>query len=137
MFINKKGFTFIEVMIAMVIISMGLMAATSLYLMMAKNNRNANIITNSNYVLRTFVEELRGSKVLPQEGTFSVVRNGQEINYHLQPINNRSMRLTAETTPPRQRGKVISISTVINNWGWDGVSHTVGSIGEAHEMPKM
>lgn len=60
---NAKGFTFIELLIAMAILAMGMLAAVSMHFGSARNNTKGNIYTQANMLAKTQLENLKNQDV--------------------------------------------------------------------------
>jgi prepilin-type N-terminal cleavage/methylation domain-containing protein len=60
---GQDGFTLIELMIAMAILSISMMAAVSLHFHTVKNNSNSNIITQANMLAKTQLETLKSLNI--------------------------------------------------------------------------
>ena len=56
---NKDGFTLIEVLIAMAILAIGMMAVISMQLSAAKNNTKGDLITQATLLAKQKMEELK------------------------------------------------------------------------------
>jgi prepilin-type N-terminal cleavage/methylation domain-containing protein len=69
---GQDGFTLIELMIAMAILGMGMVAAVSMHFGTARNNTNGNIITQANMLAKTQLETLKSLNIagLVQGGPF-------------------------------------------------------------------
>jgi prepilin-type N-terminal cleavage/methylation domain-containing protein len=69
---GQNGFTLIELMIAMAILGISMMAAVSLHFYTAQNNSNSNIITQANMLAKTQLETLKNLDIsaLGQGGPF-------------------------------------------------------------------
>jgi type IV pilus assembly protein PilV len=61
---RSNGFSFIELMIAMAILSMGMLAALTMHLGSARNNTKGNIYTQANMLAKAQVETLKNQDVL-------------------------------------------------------------------------
>lgn len=60
---GQDGFSLIEVMIAMAILSICMMAAVSMHFGTARNNTNGNIITQANMLAKTQLETLKSQNI--------------------------------------------------------------------------
>jgi type IV pilus assembly protein PilV len=60
---NTRGFTFIELLIAMSILSLGMLAAVSMHFGSARNNAKGNIYTQANMLAKTQLENLKNRDV--------------------------------------------------------------------------
>ena len=60
---GQDGFTLIELMIAMAILGMGMVAAVSMHFGTARNNTNGNIITQANMLAKTQLETLKSQNI--------------------------------------------------------------------------
>jgi prepilin-type N-terminal cleavage/methylation domain-containing protein len=129
MLTNKKGFTFIELMVAIAIVSIVFAAATATSVLVVKNNSRANEITTANKTLTAALETLRGRNAFHlEEGTFEMDIDGTAVSYTVEKIHNRLARVEASTLVKGiyGRGRRVSASTMINNmWGPDIGSHIV------------
>jgi prepilin-type N-terminal cleavage/methylation domain-containing protein len=69
---GQDGFTLIELMIAMAILSISMIAAVSMHFGTARNNTNGNIITQANMLAKTQLETLKNMNItaLGQGGPF-------------------------------------------------------------------
>ena len=60
---GQDGFTLIELVVAMAILGMGMMAAVSMHFGTARNNTNSNIITQANMLAKTQLETLKSLNI--------------------------------------------------------------------------
>jgi prepilin-type N-terminal cleavage/methylation domain-containing protein len=60
---GQEGFTIIELLIAMAILGMGMLAAVSMHFGTARNNTNGNIITQANMLAKTQLETLKSLNI--------------------------------------------------------------------------
>jgi prepilin-type N-terminal cleavage/methylation domain-containing protein len=60
---GQAGFTLIELVIAMAILGMGMMAAVSMHFGTARNNSNGNIITQATMLAKTQLETLKSLNI--------------------------------------------------------------------------
>ena len=60
---GQDGFTIIELVVAMAILGMGMMAAVSMHFGTARNNTNGNIITQANMLAKTQLETLKSLNI--------------------------------------------------------------------------
>jgi prepilin-type N-terminal cleavage/methylation domain-containing protein len=69
---GQDGFTLIELMIAMAILAISMIAAVSMHFGTARNNTNGNIITQANMLAKTQLETLKNMNItaLSQGGPF-------------------------------------------------------------------
>lgn len=61
---SAKGFSFIELLIAMAILSMGMLAAVSMHFGSTRNNTKGNIYTQANMLAKAQLETLKNQDVL-------------------------------------------------------------------------
>ncbi len=61
---REAGFSFIELMIAMAILAMGMLAAVSMHLGSTRNNTKGNIYTQANMLAKSQLETLKNQDVL-------------------------------------------------------------------------
>ena len=78
---NQKGFSLIELLIAMAILAMAMLAAASMQFNSIRNNTNGNIVTQANMLGKGKMEELKNTRDL------TTISNGAEngINAGGQP----------------------------------------------------
>lgn len=60
---NTRGFSFIELLIAMAILSMGMLAAVSMHFGSTRNNTKGNIYTQANMLAKAQLENLKNQDV--------------------------------------------------------------------------
>lgn len=60
---DAKGFSFIELLIAMAILAMGMMAAVSMHFGSTRNNTKGNIYTQANMLAKAQLENLKNQDV--------------------------------------------------------------------------
>jgi prepilin-type N-terminal cleavage/methylation domain-containing protein len=77
LFSTDQGFTLIEVLIAMAIFSIGILAVGTLVLSTTRNNTGSNILTQATMLARSKIEE---KKREVDAGTFSGVDDPTEYN---------------------------------------------------------
>lgn len=61
--LGQNGFTFIELMIAMAILAIGMMAAVSMQFSSTRNNTNGNIFTEASMLAKTQLETLKSQDI--------------------------------------------------------------------------
>jgi type IV pilus assembly protein PilV len=61
--LGQNGFTFIELLIAMAILAIGMMAAVSMQFSSTRNNTNGNIVTQASMLAKTQLETLKNQDV--------------------------------------------------------------------------
>ena len=108
---SQDGFTLIELMIAMAILSIGMVAAVSMHFGTANNNTNGNIITQANMLAKTQLETLKNQNItaLGQGG----------------PYPNADLSLIPLITPDGQTGGIFRRYWTIENLGTDARRITV------------
>ena len=83
LFSTDQGFTLIEVLIAMAIFSIGILAVGTLVLSTTRNNTGSNILTQATMLARSKIEE---KKREVDAGTFSGVDDPTEYNIDSQGL---------------------------------------------------
>jgi len=95
MITDKKGFTLIEVMVAMVIFGMTLMAATAMNLMTIKCNTGGNMMTEATMLAREKMEECQTKAWELEDGTYTDNLDGiYSRTWVITPHTSRSKRVT-------------------------------------------
>ncbi len=61
---RQDGFTFVELLIAMAILAIGMMAAVSMQFSSTRNNTNGNILTQASMLAKTQLETLKNQDIL-------------------------------------------------------------------------
>ena len=77
---GQDGFTLIELVIAMAILGMGMMAAVSMHFGTARNNTNSNIITQANMLAKTQLETLKSLNITALGSRRAFSQRGLEFN---------------------------------------------------------
>ena len=77
---NYKGFSFIELLIAMAILSLGMLAAVSMQFGSARNNTKGNIYTQANMLAKAQLENLKNQDI-------STLVEGPTVQDPNNPIN--------------------------------------------------
>ena len=121
---NQSGFTLIEIMIAMVVFSIGLLGVAAMQIAAVKGNSSSNGLTEAATIAQNKMEELmildnyqtdpdltNGPHVLP--GTVS---GATSISYNI------SWNITDNTPPPATTLKTISVTV---NWNQGGRTRQV------------
>jgi prepilin-type N-terminal cleavage/methylation domain-containing protein len=108
---GQDGFTLIELMIAMAILSISMIAAVSMHFGTARNNTNGNIITQANMLAKTQLETLKSMNInaLGQGGPFP------DANVNSIPL----------ISPDGQNGGIFRRYWTIENLGTDARRITV------------
>ena len=123
---NKKGFTLIEVMIAILILAVGMMAMALLQVTAIRGGSFANQMTQASIYGQDKIEELKNKDYTDTDLTAGnhsdMVKSGNGVTY------TRSWTVT-ESNPPNTTGSVSSKMKIINltvSWpGPQGNSHSV------------
>jgi len=98
------GFSFIELLIAMGILSMGMLAAVSMHFGSARNNTKGNIYTQANMLAKTQLENLKNQDVDLLVPGGPVQDPNNPVNAEGQPggIYNRSWTIDSLGTAARR-----------------------------------
>jgi prepilin-type N-terminal cleavage/methylation domain-containing protein len=119
----NPGFTLIEVMIAIAVFSVGILAVASLQLVNTKNNTTANIMTQATMLARAQVEHLENSDIATSAdltpGTHADPNNPIDENGAAGGIYTRTWTVGAGTGPTSREIEV----TV--NWNRLGQNRSV------------
>jgi type IV pilus assembly protein PilV len=78
---RDEGFSFIEMMIAMAILAMGMLAAVSMHLGSTRNNTKGNIYTQANMLAKAQLETLKNRDIL------NLVAGGSPIQDPNNPVD--------------------------------------------------
>ncbi|MBI5580890.1 MAG: prepilin-type N-terminal cleavage/methylation domain-containing protein [Deltaproteobacteria bacterium] len=108
---GQDGLTIIELMIAMAILGMGMVAAVSLHLGTARNNTNGNIFTQANMLAQAQLETLKNQDIT------ALVAGG--------PFPNANLSLIPLINPDGQNGGIFRRYWTIQNIGTDARRITV------------
>ena len=108
---GQVGFTLIELMIAMAILGMGMVAAVSMHFGTARNNTNSNIITQANMLAKTQLETLKSLNI-------TALGPGG-------PFPNADLNLIPLIAPDGQNGGIFRRYWTIENLGTDARRITV------------
>lgn len=104
--LDKRGFTLLEVLIAIFILALGLLAVATMQISAVRGNRLGNEVTRATYLAQDKLEELKNSTDIASEPDGS----------DQQGIFNRIWVITPNTTYSR-------IVTVRVDWTVGGASH--------------
>ena len=101
---NVKGFSLIELMFAMAVLTFGMLAAASLQYSTARNNTHGNIYTQANMLAKTQLEFLKNSDITSADLAVGTYNDGALIDENGQPggIYNRSWAITQLGTQARR-----------------------------------
>ena len=77
---TPKGFTLIEILIAMAIFSIGILSVASLLMSSMHNNTNANFVTEATMLARAKMEELKLNPEADDEETIGIYTLRWESN---------------------------------------------------------
>ena len=116
---NNKGFTLIEVMIAMVILGMTLMAVTSMQIMTIKGNTTGNVVSSANMKAREMLEQCVMNAWDLETGMFEEKDGIYDLTWKIEDHTSRSKRVTVWVSfkPGMSRKKTIKVSTLV------GINH--------------
>ena len=101
---NTSGFSLIEVMFAMAVLTFGMLAAASLQYSTARNNTHGNIYTQANMLAKTQLAFLKNSDITSTDLNVGNYDDGALIDENGQPggIYNRSWTITQLGTQARR-----------------------------------
>lgn len=105
---QTRGFTIVEVMIAILIFSVGILAAATMQISAIKGNQIGIEVTQATFLAQDMLEQLKNSDDI------STVADGSDVV----GIYNRSWTLTAATGAART-------ATVDVSWTVNGKNHNV------------
>jgi prepilin-type N-terminal cleavage/methylation domain-containing protein len=110
---NNKGFSIIEIMIALGVFAIGIMSIMSMYLWTVKLNTNSNIISIATRAATDKIETLRMNKVSNLvEGEYNEKDGLVDVKYTItkDPVEPRMSSVVVMTT---LRGKTIRMETYL------------------------
>lgn len=105
---QTRGFTIVEVMVAIFILSVGLLAAATMQVSAIRGNQMGNDVTQATFIAQDKLEQLKNSDDI------STVADGNDVV----GIYNRSWTLTASSGASQ-------IATVTVSWTTGGKNHDV------------
>ena len=115
---NHQGFTLIEVLIAMVIFSIGILAVASMQLRNTKNNTTGNITTRAAMLARAKMEEVK-SKALAdmadENETSGIFARETRVDPVAALPNARQITVTVSWTRRGQNRRVVFTSIARGN----------------------
>jgi prepilin-type N-terminal cleavage/methylation domain-containing protein len=93
---KNNGFSLIELLIAMAILSLGMLAAASMQYSAIRNNTNGNIYTQANMLAKTRLESLKNLDIESPDLAAGTYGDPTSIDENEQPggIYNRSWTIT-------------------------------------------
>lgn len=92
---NRKGFTLLEVLIALIITSISLLGLAQLTLVATKSNSFANQVTEASTIAQDLFEGLRASN-------YSLIASGQDTITGSTGISYSRIWVVEETPPPNR-----------------------------------
>ena len=115
---GTAGFSFIELMIAMAILAMGMLAAVSMHVGSTRNNTKGNIYTQANMLAKAQLETLKSRDVLnlAAGGPYSDPNNPIDAEGQPGGIYNRSWTIDTLGTDARR----ITVTVQWNRLGKPG-----------------
>lgn len=101
---RAAGFSFIELMIAMAILAMGMLAAVSMHVGSSRNNTKGNIYTQANMLAKAQLETLKSQDVLSLAvgGPYTDPNNPVDAEGQPGGIYNRSWTIETLGTDARR-----------------------------------
>jgi type IV pilus assembly protein PilV len=101
---GAAGFSFIELMIAMAILAMGMLAAVSMHVGSSRNNTKGNIYTQANMLAKAQLETLKNQDVLSLAvgGPYTDPNNPVDAEGQPGGIYNRSWTIETLGTDARR-----------------------------------
>jgi type IV pilus assembly protein PilV len=101
---GAAGFSFIELMIAMAILAMGMLAAVSMHVGSSRNNTKGNIYTQANMLAKAQLETLKSQDVLSLAvgGPYTDPNNPVDAEGQPGGIYNRSWTIETLGTDARR-----------------------------------
>jgi prepilin-type N-terminal cleavage/methylation domain-containing protein len=108
---ENRGFSLIEVMIAMAIFSIGILAIASMQLSSTKNNTTGNITTQASMLARQKIEELKGQDIadLTPVDEQPDPNNPIDVNGDSGPKGAYNRYWTIETIPDSNTSRKITV----------------------------
>jgi type IV pilus assembly protein PilV len=118
--LDKRGFTLLEVLIAITIFSIGLLAVATMQISAVNGNRLGNEVTQATYLAQMQIDALRSSDIatLIAGGPYNDPNNPIDETEANGGIFNRSWVITNRTANSR-------LVTVTVAWTIGGASHNV------------
>jgi type IV pilus assembly protein PilV len=112
---NEKGFSLVEVMIGLTILSIGLMGIAELMILSIKNNAYANHLTEASTIAQTKLEAFRSTHPVAETGS-DTVQSATGITFTRSwsvTVNGemKTIRVTVEWTDKIKHS--IELSTII------------------------
>ena len=122
--VKSKGFTLIEVLVALVILSISLLGLASLMIATTKNNSFGSHMTEATTLIQDKFEELLVTSWgnINDDNDLVMVRGSSGINY------TRNWNVVPDAAPPNDNMKTI---TVTINWN-DGIEHSINSVSRMY-----
>jgi prepilin-type N-terminal cleavage/methylation domain-containing protein len=110
---QDKGFTLIETMIAVFVLTVAILALVSVTVMVIKGNSLSKTMTTATTLARDQMETLKNTSYAGIGSTSYAAVTGF-------PGYERRWTVTTSTTPPNQKKIVMEV-----RWTWQGTPHTV------------
>ena len=122
----NNGFTLIEVLIAMAIFSIGILAVASLQLVNTKNNTTANIMTQATMLARAQIEQLKNENITTSAdltiGNHNDPNNPIDENGAAGGIYTRTWTVSSLPSPPFNAARKVEVAV---NWNRLGQNRSV------------
>ena len=124
---NPQGFSLIELLIAMAILALAMLAAATMQFNSVRNNTNGNIVTQANMLAKAKMEELKNTPILEDLAPGSdenVDGEGQpggiyDVSWDVGNLGTTARRLTV-TVEWTRRGET-RVITITSNTRGNGV----------------
>ena len=122
----KNGFTLIEVLIAIAVFSIGILAVASLQLANTKNNTTANIMTQATMLARAQIEQLKNEDITTSPdltvGNHNDPNNPIDENGAAGGIYTRTWTVSSLPSPPFNEAREVEVTV---NWNRLGQNRSV------------
>ncbi|MFO7706648.1 MAG: prepilin-type N-terminal cleavage/methylation domain-containing protein [Desulfobacterales bacterium] len=122
---DSKGFSFIELVVAMFILGVGMAAAVSMHYGTARNNTNGDVTTQATMLAKAQLESLKSRNIddldaVPSDRVIAVVNPPEENE-----VLKSSLQSIPLITPAGQPGGIFRRFWTIENLGTDSRAITV------------
>ena len=110
---QQRGFTLLEVLVALVVVAIGLVGIAGLMMTGARNNQSAAQRSQASWLAYDVIDRMRANKVVAQSGAYNVALGSAPASTGVAQTDLTTWRTMLSTMLPSGDGSVQVIGSVV------------------------